>query len=475
MPQYRILSMDGGYGWNTATLLQMVNNRLPQGQQTSDLLDNVDLFTGVSAGGMNSLFFASKDRPTEALGEITQFWQQVNQSALRGLLPSNFLAGVAPEQVLQGDPQAVGRLLSNVQQAVPELSPQALATFNPFDPTNIYKMMGAFWNLWGAAVHLGMAAVGATSLFSSNDLRQFFTGYFGADMKLGDLKKKVSITAFQLDNGEPGPLRSWKPKVYHNFPRQVGTEPDLDELVVDVALRTAAAPVEEPIYQGMSGTGPGFVDGGVVANNPAMIGLAQALAAGVRLEDVLLFSVSTGRNLVTDTEFLAPTFAGGVAPWGYGKWLFDPAKPLALIEMLLEASTDAVVFQTELLLGTERAHRLSPPLQYFNVPNDPLTTALIDASVSFLETSGWLTADHLPLTSLRIRAKPVSVVQELRSLRTQVPPGTPPVTAGPGVDASAPTPPAPTLGSPAPILGSPAPAPGSPAVRTPDDPISEVQ
>jgi hypothetical protein len=456
MPQYRILSMDGGYGWNTATLLQMVNNRLPENQRTHDLLDNVDLFTGVSAGGINSLFFATKDHPTEALAEITQFWQLVNESALRGLLPTNFMRGVTPSQVLQGDPQAVQQLLANVQQAVPELTPQALAAVNPFDPTNVYKLLGTFWNLWGAAVHLALAAVGVTSLFNSFDLRQFFIGYFGADTRLGDLRKKVSITAFQLDNGEPPPLRSWKPKVYHNFPRASGIEPDLDELVVDVALRTAAAPVEEPIYQGMAGTGPGFVDGGVVANNPAMIGLAQALATGVQLQDVLLFSVSTGRNLVTDIRYLAPAFAGGVAPWGYGQWLLDPRHPLALVEMLLEASTDAVVFQTELLLGEDRAHRLSPPLANFQVPNDPLTSALVDASVAFLETSGWLTADHVPLASLRVSPRPVSVaahlLRETAPPQPAAPPTTPTGTATPGT----------------------APGTGSPAFPGLDDPISDL-
>jgi hypothetical protein len=414
MPTQRILSMDGGYGWNTATLLQMVSDRIRAETGDTEMLDHVDLFTGVSAGGINSLFFASKENPSQAIGDIVQFWQQVNQSALRGLLPPSFMAGVNPAQVLQGDPHSVNRLLSNVQAAMPGAASSSL-----FSPENLWKLPELLWNLWGAGVRLGLAATGAVSVFSSFDLRQFFIDYFGATTTLGNLKHKVAITAFQLDDGAPPPHRAWKPKVFQNYRAENGVEPDLNELVVDVAMRTAAAPVEEPIFQSLSGSGPGYVDGGLVANNSSMIGLAQALSTGIDMKEILLLSVSTGRNLVYDIQYLDPNFVNGVAPWGYFQWLLNPWKPLALLELAIEGGSEAVHYQVTQLLGEQRYYRLNPPIRNFQVPDDPTTREFVDETVNFLRSSGWLDTDHYNQEALRVRRLPVSPARLRAKLRSE--------------------------------------------------------
>ena len=76
------------------------------------------------------------------------------------------------------------------------------------------------------------------------------------------------------DRADPS-KRHWKPKFFHNLER--GGSKDGGELVVDVALRTSAAPTYFPSYQG-------YVDGGVVANNPTMAALAQALDTDIEAE-----------------------------------------------------------------------------------------------------------------------------------------------------------------------------------------------
>ncbi len=183
-------------------------------------------------------------------------------------------------------------------------------------------------------------AVGAQ--YSNTPLKRLLTGHFG-NRVLGDLPRKVLICAFDLDNEPASPfaLRTWKPKFFHNFP---GSGSDAGERVVDVALRTSAAPTYFPIYQG-------YIDGGVVANNPAMCALAQALDAqtgGQKLEEVALLSVGTGRvpRFLTVKE----------ADWGWAQW----ARPL--IDLLLEEGSSSLSdFQCQRLLG-ERYFRLDPLL-----------------------------------------------------------------------------------------------------------------
>jgi len=115
------------------------------------------------------------------------------------------------------------------------------------------------------------------------------------------------IATFQLDSGivTKAGVRSWKPKFFHNFPE---ASTDSEQLVVDVALRTTAAPTYFPVYQG-------FIDGGVAANNPSMCALAQALdptTANRTLDDISLLSVGTG---------LTPHFIEGEThDWGYVQW-----------------------------------------------------------------------------------------------------------------------------------------------------------
>jgi len=177
--------------------------------------------------------------------------------------------------------------------------------------------------------------------YSGGPLRQLLSEQFG-DMRLGDLPHKVLIAAFDLDNGPdlPPPLRTWKPKFFHNFP---GTDSDGDERVVDVAMRTAAAPSYFPVYQG-------YIDGGVVAGNPSMAALAQALepnTGGQALTEVSVLSVGTGRN----TRYLSAQ----ENDWGWVQWAPH------IINIVLDGTSGVADYQCRQLLG-ERYHRLNPLL-----------------------------------------------------------------------------------------------------------------
>ncbi len=172
---------------------------------------------------------------------------------------------------------------------------------------------------------------------------------------LGQLPRKVLVPTFDLDSSEGPASRPgrphWKPKIFHNYPH----DGDPDEGIVDVALRTSAAPTFFPSYQG-------FVDGGVIANNPSMVALAQALhpdTGGQQVTDVCVLSIGTGQRF----RFIR----GETLDWGYVQW----AMPLA--QLIVEGPMDTARYECEQLL-LDRFHRLDPEL--------PRETELDDAAAA---------------------------------------------------------------------------------------------
>src|SRR5262249_24914620 len=150
----------------------------------------------------------------------------------------------------------------------------------------------------------------------NSNLKKSLIELLGSEMTLGQLRKRVLIPAFQLDNGG-GPsqtrkVRRWKPKFFHNFP---GRDSDGTELALDVAMRSSAAPTFLPSYQG-------YTDGAVVATTPAMCAMAQAIDRDRGNQppgDIRILSFGTG---------LHPTFIPGQSlDWGFAKW----AKPLTVL------------------------------------------------------------------------------------------------------------------------------------------------
>lgn len=303
MKPLRIVSIDGstplgGNGYLAAGVLKDLRSRL-DGSTRNSFLNNVDLFAGNSAGAWNALFFAMHDDPDDALDDVLNFWQEV----VNEMPPS--------------------------RQAIPLL-------------------------------RLAGAAVGASAVVNTEPVRQFFIRYFG-QTRMRDLKKKVMITSFQLDNEDPE-RRCWKPKIFHNL---FDGDQDLDELVLDVALRSGSPPVVDPIYQGLNGTGPTFIDGGVFANNPSMCALAQIRHLGelrpdvaAEFDKILLYSVGNGHTFM----YVDPRTRNGMANWGYAQWMFNPLDPAKLLYLMLDANVLAVDYQCRHILR-DNYHRTSIRLQ----------------------------------------------------------------------------------------------------------------
>jgi len=326
---YRILSMDGGNGMNTATLLQGLETILGSDTGMKGYLDDVGLFAGTSDGGLNALYLAMNESPTASLANIQSFWSGVNKAM--------FINAISP-----------------------------------------------------ASVVLGLAGVSALS--SSAALEQYFISFFGSTTTLGDLKQKVLIVSFQLDNEDPLHQR-WTPKFFKNFGPP--GENDSDLLLVDVALRTTAFPILRPIFQAVSQTGSGYVDGAVVANQPSMCALAHTfkvldseLGRRTTPDDVMLLSLGTGANPVGAPTYLSPKMDDGFANWGYFQWLTNPQSPLTLVNLILQSNDLTVDYQCGCILR-ERYHRVNPDAEHDLIPDDEATQIQLKAGATWIREIGW--------------------------------------------------------------------------------------
>ncbi len=207
--------------------------------------------------------------------------------------------------------------------------------------TELYEQCGRTVfadSLWDNVCDLGNL-IGAN--YDNKPLKQILQDCFGS-RTLADLPYRVLVSAFDLDHipADPTVPRCWKAKFFHNFP---GEGSDGEQRVVDVALRTSAAPTFFPIYQG-------YADGGLIANNPGMCALAQALhplTGKQRLEDLVLLSLGTGLS----PKFIIETDAD----WGLAQWT-----PF-LIDLMMSGHVSLADYQCRQILG-ERYMRLNPTL-----------------------------------------------------------------------------------------------------------------
>lgn len=137
-----------------------------------------------------------------------------------------------------------------------------------------------------------------TSRYRNTRLRAALESAFGAT-RIGDLRERgkyVVIPAFSISEGRP---RLFKTNHHHSLTR------DDEYRLVDVALATSAAPTFLPVVSIKSpttGAQEKFADGGLVANNPALIAYTEALRyLGAPRGAVQILSVSTPRAVKAES------------------------------------------------------------------------------------------------------------------------------------------------------------------------------
>lgn len=162
---------------------------------------------------------------------------------------------------------------------------------------------------------------------SSVPLEKALTEILG-ERQFGESRARLVIPTYDAVAG-----RIFLMKTAHH-PRFVH---DVDALALDVAMATAAAPTyfearTFPAHQGAS-----YVDGGVWANCPALVGLTEAVAfLGAKAEEVDILSIGT-----TSSPFnIASERRSGAVQWNMG-----------LINLMFEAQVETARAQAGLLAG----------------------------------------------------------------------------------------------------------------------------
>lgn len=159
------------------------------------------------------------------------------------------------------------------------------------------------------------------------------------DKCLKDLQKKVLITSFCIRDDKKVHKRC-KSKFFHNFD---GVDSDGEEKIACVAMASSSAPIFFPTYKH-------YIDGAMVANNPAMCAIVQTqdMRAEINprptLNDISMISIGDVRDLHIEGSYLE---------WGYMKWI------VPFVQLFNDRDNEAITYQCEKLLG-DRFRRIQP-------------------------------------------------------------------------------------------------------------------
>jgi patatin-like phospholipase/acyl hydrolase len=170
-------------------------------------------------------------------------------------------------------------------------------------------------------------------------LEKALQGVFG-DTLLGESRVPLVIPSYNLGENDVYLLKT----PHHERLRRDHKVP-----MWQAAMASTAAPTFFPAFR-LPDSHVRLVDGGVWANNPAMVGVTEAVSMFSRpLEDIRVLSVGTTTSQRTRQSRLDNA--------GLLRWVRSPN----VVEVLLNGQSTGAFTQVQHLLGVEHARRLSPP------------------------------------------------------------------------------------------------------------------
>lgn len=186
---------------------------------------------------------------------------------------------------------------------------------------------------WRDLRHLFVAKYRPKGLEAS--LRRIF-----GDASLGESKVPLIIPAFNLGENDIYLLKT---------PHHERLRRDYKVAMWAAAMATCAAPTYFPAFR-LPNEHVRLVDGGVWANNPAMVGVTEAISTfGHHPEDVRILSLGTTSTIKSRRSRLDN---GGLIRWARGP---------NVVDVLLNGQSAGAFAQASHVIGTENAHRLDPP------------------------------------------------------------------------------------------------------------------
>ena len=211
-------------------------------------------------------------------------------------------------------------------------------------------------------------------------LERVLRGVFQEQL-LGESRVPLVIPAFDLGENAPYLFKT---------PHDARLKRDWRVPIWQVAMATSAAPTYFPAFC-LPGDGVRLVDGGVWANNPAMVGVAEAVSLfGQPLETIRVLSIGT----TSDTRIRRR----GLDHGGLLQWFQSPK----VTDVLLRGQSTGAFTEVLHVLGPDRAHRLDPlaPASLAHLDRADardLTAKAAYHSRLFCPTFESVFADHTPI------------------------------------------------------------------------------
>lgn len=189
--------------------------------------------------------------------------------------------------------------------------------------------------------------------YGSAQLERALRGVFGEKL-LGESRVPLVIPSYNLGENDVYLLKT---------PHHERLRRDLRVPMWMAAMATTAAPTFLPAFR-LPSDHLRFVDGGVWANNPSMVGVTEAVSMfGQRLDQIRLLSVGTTTTVSARRSSLDNA--------GLLRWIRSPN----VVEVLLNGQSVGAFTQVQHLLGSEKVRRLNPA-----APDELATTDSCDSS-----------------------------------------------------------------------------------------------
>lgn len=177
----------------------------------------------------------------------------------------------------------------------------------------------------------------------------------GIEPRLSDCKTDVCIPIYDLIQGNPSVLKT---KYHPAFER------DYHIPAYQAAMATSAAPTYYDPYTSeyidLNGTQKDFankVDGGIMANNPTLVAVLEALKAfKVEMSQLEILSLGTGYKKLTD--------GNSRKKWGLHYWMVKNSRK-RLIDLFMQSQSQLVANYISLLYqGIDRSEKDNPNFVY---------------------------------------------------------------------------------------------------------------